>query len=127
MKKEVVVNMTTEQITAEEALLWLAEQLPDLREPCPHILITRCVCKPENQCPADGKHHCRLCHGESWVPKQGETALYQAMHDAGWNILFTWLVDDPLPIIQFGRKGSTGTAARNPSIAAFKAVKQAGY
>ena len=146
--------MTIEkQITAEEALLWLAGlekkcdwlgsgdglcpncggsgKVPvlDLREPCPRMERTYATTHI-----SAGLAWCHLCGGRNWVPKQGVEALYQAMHDAGWTIKMIWYSPDPFPSVGFYKEDPKLPGAYNwrgqdatTHIAAYKAMKQAGY
>ena len=103
----------------------------DLREPCPrdprlsHNMIGAPDIVPSTEL--------RCCQGRRWVPKQGVEALYQAMHDAGWWINCYWDATEKQRIFDFYCSGGnpfpdirTGSDA-NAHIAAYKAMKQAGY
>ena len=153
--------MTTEkQVTAEEALLWLAE----LEQPCvqcagagifrasyTHAICPNCggsgkvpVLDLRELCTncqgkgaiSDGHKRqlvCPRCLGRNWVPKQGEQALYQAVHDARWDMGSFWLADYPQPSIRFYRHRPVdglaigeGSDASAP-VAAYKAMRAAGY
>ena len=138
----------TDTMTPEEALLWLAgletpcpetvgydvghhhvanpqdcpichgtRKVPvlDLREPCPnygHLFPT----SPLN---------CSLCGGRNWVPKQGEMALHQAMHKAGWSVLVTWPIDGPREVLFAKGTGINFIRGENANdwLAAVKAMK----
>lgn len=131
--------MAEKEITADEALLWLA----GLEEPAPTVpgipvLDLRELC-PQRGSYIYGKWHgtdasrCWSCYGRKWVPKQGEQALYQAMHRAGWSMAHYWRAGDESPTHNFLRplaaKGSATFHGHDDNIyiAAYKAMQSAGY
>ena len=141
---------TTTATTPEEALLWLAglEQscshpklstwkvpVLDLRAPCPcweyihdegDVRCANCAARIWHSKSRDDLHgpDCSICAGRNWVPKQGEQALYQTMHNAGWSLEIHWFSSEPLPSIGFY---SGAEHDSNPYIAAQKAMQAAGY
>ena len=131
--------MTTETMTPDEALLWLAGletcnstgKVPvlDLREPCKMHTFQQNISTRQTVGP------CRTCQGRNWVPKQGEAALHHAMHKDGWQMNVIWKPAYPphLPRayrrVVFARPNHTASAYyvegddSNAWLAAVKAMK----
>lgn len=91
--------MPANVMTPTEALLWLAERLPELRDPCPgggaHILpYTSPDAVYEHNIGSSTTAPCEQVGCPGWVPKQGEVALYWAMNKAGWNLELLWVAED---------------------------------
>lgn len=183
--------MTTEkQVTAEEALLWLAgleKKCPcetehvdmrcsacqkrwlmsgsghsqycrndcngsgkvpvlDLREPCPCLSLAESspdginhaydqgICKPwflrQGRTP-NFHSDCFTCSERGWVPKEGEEALRQALHKAGWEVRFRWDCSGKYQHWLFFKSIGDGSLFEGRDsaihIAAHKAMRQEGY
>ena len=119
--------------TKDEALLWLAERLPDLREPCLSCHATGIVETSHPLLSKDDRFlvQCGGCQGRNWLPKQGRDALHDAMEKAGWDLHLHQLADDDIRNVRFVRKSQARELLEgidsDDHLAAAKAMKAAGH
>ena len=110
----------------------------DLREPCPCLAFIETDeddwtqwphCAFKGPCFRKAKHgtDCENCHGPGWRPKQGPTAVQDAMVKAGWEARMVRRGDwKRIRFWQQGPPWASGDDA-DDAIAAMKAMKAAGY
>ena len=149
---------TEKLVTAEQALLWLAgleRECPqccgsgrfmsaaessvhdfcdqckgdgkvpvlDLREPCPDCFSSKKMADKYRP-----GWDCLACAGCEWVPKRGEEALRQAMHNDRWRMEAVWEIEQPYKVTFskcMNRSNNFGVDS-NPPVAAYKAMVAAG-
>lgn len=119
----------TRQMTPNNALMWLAARLPELRVECR-------LCHGTGQhdtvycysCTLHGTSHpncrnggCNMCFGCGWLPNSSVVALHDAMHNLGWDVFVSWKADG-CRAVQFC-KAMIGVSDVNDWVAATTAIQ----
>ena len=113
----------------------------DLREPCPCLTASEKIIDQGHFKAVGGcencwsrwfsrvEYHksCQSCGGTTWIPKQGPTEVQDAMVQDGWVINLTRM--DGYKRVRFHHRAwrFVGTSENDEAIAAYKAMKEAGY